>query len=87
MIWLLIVVTLMLMISLYVNVVSFLKLDAFDELFNVTLVKCQSILSTMREIDEGGAFESNDSVGEIFSALVDTVGELREIVYADYDEN
>ena len=51
--------------------------DAIQEFYERTSIT----LHTMRAIDERQLFEKDDDVGSTFQMLVDTIGELRPLIY------
>jgi len=60
------------------------------ELYEQTIVNfynsISNILITMRELDSQQMFEKDDEVGSLFQEIVDTVGQLRVLVYGDINE-
>lgn len=43
--------------------------------------RLQQTLNTMRALDEKQMFEKDDEVGDVFSQIVDTVNDLRPLLY------
>lgn len=56
-----------------------------NELYEKTIQEFYSnltiVLHTIRAIDEKQMFESDDEVGSVFDQIVDTINELRPILY------
>lgn len=80
--------TILLVISLIVN--GFLaygcwnmlqKNEMMEDAIQNFYSRLQRTLNTMRTLDEKQMFEKDDEVGDAFSQIVDTVNELRSLLY------
>jgi len=71
----------LLIISVYANWNADRKSGLYEEWAEDTVLKIQNTLSEMQEIDEGGAFQSDDEVGDIFEELLAAAENLQTIEY------
>ena len=75
-----IILTVVIVIQVYVIIniiVNTVKLETWVENFTQQATKVQDDL---KEIDQSGAFESDDEVGTIFNSIKDTILELNNYV-------
>tara|TARA_R100001015_G_C4561421_1_gene121219 strand:+ start:123 stop:380 length:258 start_codon:yes stop_codon:yes gene_type:complete len=83
MIW---VISLLLIVSIYVNINLFRKTEKLEEandelsdwLDNYS-ESLKNILTEIRELDSKNLFESDDEVGSMFDAIKDTIKSLEEL--------
>ena len=83
MIW---VISLLLIVSIYVNIYLFRKTEKLEEandelsdrLDNYS-ESLKNILTEIRELDSKNLFESDDEVGSMFDAIKDTIKSLEEL--------
>jgi hypothetical protein len=57
------------------------KVTLYEDTLERYYFLTEQTLRTMREIDEREMFEKDDEVGDVFIQLVDTLNELRPIIY------
>ena len=81
-----IILSIIVCISLYINVNLLLKLekakdrsDLLQDEVNVTYKTITNTLETMKVIDSKGGFESDDEVGAVFDALKEELYKLKEL--------
>ena len=70
----------------YTTYVNYKKVEKYEEYVNIFYSRIAIVLATMRAIDSTKMFESDDDVGGVFQQLVDTLGELRPLLYGDVDD-
>tara|TARA_B100000073_G_C23477107_1_gene470003 strand:- start:166 stop:423 length:258 start_codon:yes stop_codon:yes gene_type:complete len=83
MVW---VISLLLIVSIYVNINLFRKTEKLEEandelsdwLDNYS-ESLKNILTEIRELDSKNLFESDDEVGSMFDAIKDTIKSLEEL--------
>ena len=73
-------------VQLYVIVNLYIKCDNLEQWIDSTYLQIQNTLQEMRDLDAIGAFESDDEVGTIFSALKDVSQVLNEVLEEE-DQN
>lgn len=61
------------------------KIDIYEAAIQEFYERTSITLHTMRAIDERQLFEKDDDVGTTFQLLVDTLGELRPLIYGVTD--
>lgn len=61
------------------------KLEIYEDAIQQYYEKTAITLHTMRAIDERQLFEKDDDVGTTFQMLVDTLGQLRPLIYGVTD--
>jgi hypothetical protein len=83
------VVLVLLGLSIYANVISIRKMEAYERQIEVgnafderLLGELQRVLVTIKEIDEKGAFQADDEVGDIFDTIKTAILSL-EVVIGD----
>lgn len=69
----------------YTTYINYKKVEKYEEYINMFYSRVSIVLATMRVIDERKIFESDDEVGDVFQQLVDTLGELRPLLYGEAD--
>jgi cobalamin biosynthesis Mg chelatase CobN len=69
----------------YTTYINYKKVEKYEEYINMFYSRVSIVLATMRAIDERKIFESDDEVGDVFQQLVDTLGELRPLLYGEAD--
>lgn len=81
-----IILSIIICISLYININLLLKLektkdrsDLLQDEVNVTYKRITNTLETMKVIDSKGGFESDDEVGAVFDALKEELYKLKEL--------
>jgi hypothetical protein len=69
----------------YTTYINYKKVEKYEEYVNLFYSRVAIVLASMRAIDEKKIFESDDEVGDVFQQLVDTLGELRPLLYGEAD--
>jgi hypothetical protein len=69
----------------YTTYINYKKVEKYEEYVNLFYSRVAIVLASMRTIDEKKIFESDDEVGDVFQQLVDTLGELRPLLYGEAD--
>lgn len=64
---------------------SLKKIEIYEDVIQDFYERTSITLHTMRAIDERQLFEKDDDVGSTFQMLVDTLSELRPIIYGIRD--
>jgi hypothetical protein len=81
-----------LLLSSIIGVLSYVvynlsrKIDIYEAAIQEFYERTSITLHTMRTIDERQLFEKDDDVGSTFQMLVDTLGELRPLIYGVTDD-
>jgi hypothetical protein len=70
----------------YTTYINYKKVEQYEEYVNMFYSRISIVLATMRAIDSTKMFESDDDVGGVFEQLVDTLGELRPLLYGEVDD-
>ena len=78
-----IIVSSLLIGSLYVNYNLFRKLEVLEDEVESNLNIFKGIYTTMKEIDSTGAFESDDEVGSVFAELKRVVERNEQLLNAE----
>jgi hypothetical protein len=86
MLFLVIFLFIMVIVLGYTTYVNYKKVEKYEEYVNIFYSRIAIVLATMRAIDSTKMFESDDDVGGVFQQLVDTLGELRPLLYGDVDD-
>lgn len=79
-----IIVSSLLIGSLYVNYNLFRKLEVLEDEIESNLNIFRGIYTTMKEIDSTGAFESDDEVGSVFADLKQVVERNEQLLNAEF---
>ena len=77
------VITVLLSYSVYT---LYKKVTFFEDEFLKIEEDLTTTIETMRKIDIGGAFESDDEVGDVFNQMKRVVDNLGEYIYAEKEE-
>jgi hypothetical protein len=73
-------------LSLYVAIINYQKVVIYERAIDDFYIQATNVLNIMRAIDSRKMFESDDDVGTVFSELVDTINQLRPLVYGADDD-
>lgn len=57
------------------------KNEVMEDAIDIFYTRLNSTLQTMRAIDTRQMFEKDDEVGSVFEQIVDTVNDLRPLLY------
>lgn len=79
-----IIVSSLLIASLYVNYNLFRKLEILEEQVENNLEMFKDIHTTMKDIDSTGAFESDDEVGSVFTDLKQAVDKTEALLNSQF---
>ena len=79
-----IIVSSLLIASLYVNYNLFRKLEVLEDEIESNLTIFRGIYKTMKDIDSTGAFESDDEVGSVFADLKRVVERNEQLLNAEF---
>ena len=79
-----IIVSSLLIASLYVNYNLFRKLEVLEDEIESNLNIFRGIYKTMKDIDSTGAFESDDEVGSVFADLKNVVERNEQLLNAEF---
>jgi hypothetical protein len=63
------------------------KNEVMEDAIDIFYTRLDTTLQTMRVIDERQMFEKDDEVGSVFNQIVDTVNELRPLLYGSNIED
>jgi hypothetical protein len=63
------------------------KNEVMEDAIDIFYTRLDTTLQTMRAIDERQMFEKDDEVGSVFNQIVDTVNELRPLLYGSNIED
>jgi len=63
------------------------KVEMYETALTTYYINTTNILRTARELDSMEMFEKDDEVGSLFHQLINTIGNLREVVYEDFYGN
>ena len=78
------IVSSLLIASIYVNYNLFRKLEVLEDEIESNLTIFRGIYTTMKEIDSNGAFESDDEVGSVFADLKNVVERNEQLLNAEF---
>jgi len=67
-------------VQLYVIVNLYNKVDFLEQVLDGTYLTIQDTISTMKEIDTLGAFESDDETGSTFQMLKEEIDKLDNLL-------
>lgn len=79
-----IIVSSLLIASIYVNYNLFRKLEVLEDEIESNLTIFRGIYKTMKDIDSTGAFESDDEVGSVFADLKNVVERNEQLLNAEF---
>jgi uncharacterized membrane protein len=79
-----IIISSLLIGSLYVNYNLFRKLEVLEDEIESNLTIFKGIYTTMKEIDSTGAFESDDEVGSVFTDLKNIVERNEQLLNSEF---
>jgi ethanolamine utilization microcompartment shell protein EutL len=79
-----IIVSSLLISSLYVNYNLFRKLEVLEDEIESNLNIFKGIYTTMKEIDSTGAFQSDDEVGSVFTDLKNIVERNEKLLNSEF---
>lgn len=79
-----IIVSCLLIASIYVNYNLFRKLEVLEDEIESNLNIFRGIYKTMKDIDSTGAFESDDEVGSVFADLKNVVERNEQLLNAEF---
>ena len=79
-----IIISSLLLASLYVNYNLFRKLEILEEEIEKNLAIFTGIYSTIKEIDSTGAFESDDEVGSVFGDLKSIIERNEKLLNSEF---
>ena len=79
-----IIVSSLLISSLYVNYNLFRKLEVLEDEIESNLNIFKGIYTTMKEIDSTGAFQSDDEVGSVFTDLKNIVERNEQLLNSEF---
>lgn len=79
-----IIISSLLIASLYVNYNLFRKLEILEEEIEKNLAIFTGIYSTIKEIDSTGAFESDDEVGSVFGDLKSIIERNEKLLNSEF---
>ncbi len=63
------------------------KNEVMEDAIDIFYTRLGTTLQTMRAIDSREMFEKDDEVGSVFNQIVDTVNELRPLLYGSNTED
>jgi hypothetical protein len=63
------------------------KNEVMEDAIDIFYTRLDKTLKTMRAIDSREMFEKDDEVGSVFNQIVDTVNELRPLLYGSNTED
>jgi hypothetical protein len=78
------IVSSLLIASIYVNYNLFRKLEVLEDEIESNLTIFRGIYKTMKDIDSTGAFESDDEVGSVFADLKNVVERNEQLLNAEF---
>lgn len=78
------IVSSLLLASIYVNYNLFRKLEVLEDEIESNLIIFRGIYKTMKEIDSTGAFESDDEVGSVFTDLKNVVERNEQLLNSEF---
>ena len=79
-----IIISSLLIASIYVNYNLFRKLEVLEDEIESNLTIFRGIYKTMKDIDSTGAFESDDEVGSVFADLKQVVEKNEQLLNAEF---
>lgn len=86
-IWIVVcILSIILNIVLGIGVFNLLKkLDIAEEFVFIVRDQIQNVLTTIRKIDERGAFEVDDEVGAAFTGIKETIASLNNFITVQHE--
>jgi hypothetical protein len=63
------------------------KNELMEDAIDIFYTRLDRTLKTMRAIDSREMFEKDDEVGSVFNQIVDTVNDLRPLLYGSNTED
>jgi hypothetical protein len=63
------------------------KNEVMEDAIDIFYTRLDTTLKTMRAIDSRQMFEKDDEVGSVFNQIVDTVNDLRPLLYGSNTED
>jgi hypothetical protein len=78
------IVSSLLIASVYVNYNLFRKLEVLEDEIESNLTIFKGIYKTMKDIDSTGAFESDDEVGSVFTDLKNVVERNEQLLNSEF---
>jgi hypothetical protein len=63
------------------------KNEMMEDAIDIFYTRLDRTLKTMRAIDSREMFEKDDEVGSVFNQIVDTVNDLRPLLYGSNTED
>ena len=63
------------------------KNEVMEDAIDIFYTRLDTTLKTMRAIDSREMFEKDDEVGSVFNQIVDTVNDLRPLLYGSNTED
>lgn len=63
------------------------KNEVMEDAIDIFYTRLDRTLQTMRAIDSREMFEKDDEVGSVFTQIVDTVNDLRPLLYGSVTED
>jgi hypothetical protein len=78
------IVSSLLIASVYVNYNLFRKLEVLEDEIESNLTIFRGIYKTMKDIDSTGAFESDDEVGSVFADLKNVVERNEQLLNSEF---
>lgn len=63
------------------------KNEVMEDAIDIFYTRLDTTLKTMRAIDSRQMFEKDDEVGSVFNQVVDTVNDLRPLLYGSNTED
>jgi len=70
----------------YASYVAVRKIEIYEDNIMGFYTSATEILRTARQLDMREMFEKDDEVGTLFNQLIETIGELRGIIYEKEEE-
>ena len=71
---------------IYASYVAVRKIEIYEDNIMRFYTSATGILRTARQLDMREMFEKDDEVGTLFNQLIETIGELRGIIYEKEEE-
>ena len=71
---------------IYASYVAVKKIEIYEDNIMGFYTSATEILRTARQLDMREMFEKDDEVGTLFNQLIETIGELRGIIYEKEEE-
>lgn len=77
MIFIIILLSVGLITSIYANINMIKKQEYFEEFFESLHAELQFVFNRIKEIDEKGAFQADDEVGDMYDSIRTTIIRLK----------